>query len=101
MFGDKRVGSATFAHALKMFGPKGVTDLAGLMAFYEFLYISSNVAFDLESDGSWPRLPPLVMPKPAAAVAPATMPADINARSRARLPFVTREELDAEGKKTY
>ena len=101
MFGDKRVGSETFARAIKAFGAKGVTDLAGLMAFYEFLYISSNVAFDLESGGNFPKLPPLATPKRAAAAAPAAVPADINRESRARLPFVKRDDLDADGRKTY
>ena len=101
LFGDKRVGSETFARALKMFGRKGVTDLAGLMAFYEFLYISSNVAFDLESGGNFPKLPPLATPKRAAAAVPAAMPADINPESRARLPLVKRDDLDADGRKTY
>ena len=101
MFGDKRVGSETFARGIKMFGRKGVTDLAGLMAFYEFLYISSNVAFDLESGGNFPKLPPLATPKRAAAALPAAMPADINPESRARLPFVKRDDLDADGRKTY
>jgi 4-carboxymuconolactone decarboxylase len=101
LFGDKRVGSETFARALKMFGPKGVTDLAGLMAFYEFLYVSSNVAFDLESGGNFPKLPPLATPKRAAAAVPAAMPADIKPDSRARLPFVKRDDLDGDGKKTY
>jgi 4-carboxymuconolactone decarboxylase len=101
MFGDKRVGSETFARALKIFGRKGVTDLAGLMAFYEFLYISSNVAFDLESGGNFPKLPPLATPKRTVAAAPAAMPADVNPDSRARLPFVKRDDLDADGKKTY
>jgi 4-carboxymuconolactone decarboxylase len=100
MFGDKRVGSETFARALKMFGRKGVTDLAGLMAFYEFLYVSSNVAFDLESGGNFPKLPPLALPKRAAAV-PTAIPADINPESRARLPLVKRDDLDADGKNTY
>src|SRR5262249_49696817 len=101
MFGDKRVGSETFARALKVFGRKGVTDLAGLMAFYEFLYVSSNVAFDLESGGNFPKLPPLAMSKRSAAAVPTAMPADINAESRARLPLVKRDDLDADGKKTY
>ncbi|MBI2186883.1 MAG: hypothetical protein HYU37_07125 [Acidobacteria bacterium] len=83
LFGDRRVGSDTFARAVKLFGRKGVTDLAGLMAFYEFLYLSSNVTFDLER------------PSPAAA------PADINPESRARLPHVRREDLDADGRTTY
>ena len=101
MFGDKRVGSETFARGIKAFGAKGVTDLAGLMAFYEFLYVSSNVAFDLESGGNFPKLPPLALPKRVAAAVPAAMPVDINPESRARLPLVKRDDLDADGKKTY
>ena len=33
---------------LKLFGTAGATDLAGLMAFYEFLYLSSNATFDIQ-----------------------------------------------------
>jgi 4-carboxymuconolactone decarboxylase len=99
MFGDKRVGAATFARAVKVFGTKGVTDLAGVMAFYEFLFISSNVAFDLESGTSFKGLPPL---QAAASAAPETsLPADLDRGSRARLPQVRREDLDAEGRRFY
>ncbi len=99
MFGDKRVGAQTFAQALKLFGRKGVTDLAGVMAFYEFLYISSNVAFDLESSTRFVAPPPL----PGATSVRQMMQkgADIDPESGARLPRVRREDLDADGKQTY
>ena len=48
LFRDRRVSTPTFAKAQQLFGTAGVTDLAGLMAFYEFLYLSSNAAFDLQ-----------------------------------------------------
>jgi len=48
LFRDRRVSSATFAQAQKLFGTAGATDLAGLMAFYEFLYLSSNATFDIQ-----------------------------------------------------
>ena len=102
MLGDKRVSSQTFASALKLFGRRGVTDLAGLIAFYEFLYLSSNATFDLEGNTNYPALPPL--PRTAGvtrAASSSSMPADIDRESRARLPRVRREELDADGKKTY
>jgi 4-carboxymuconolactone decarboxylase len=103
MFGDKHVSSETFARAMKLFGRKGVTDLAGLMAFYEFLYISSNVTFDLEGGNNQPPVPPLpARPVPRMMTgAPATLPADINAESRARVPHVKREDLDAETQKVW
>ena len=48
LFRDRRVSAPTFTKAQQLFGTAGVTDLAGLMAFYEFLYLSSNAAFDLQ-----------------------------------------------------
>ena len=58
LLGDRKVTSATFAHAVKVFGEDGVTDLAGLMAFYQFLYTSSVVTFDIQLPaGSQPLLP--------------------------------------------
>jgi len=52
------VSSATFAQAQKLFGTAGATDFAGLMAFYEFLYLSSNATFDIQMPaGQKPLLP--------------------------------------------
>lgn len=99
MFGDKRVGPETFAQAVKLFGRKGVVDLAGIMAFYEFLYVSSNVAFDLEAGTNYAPPPPLPA-APAARTTP-VRPADIDAGSGARLPRVRREDLDAQGRSVY
>jgi len=100
MLGDKHVSAQTFARALKAFGRRGVTDLAGLIAFYEFLYLSSNATFDLEGNTNYPALPPLAR---KAAVPPATgsVPSDIDRESRARLPPVKRQDLDADGRRTY
>ncbi|MBI4887904.1 MAG: carboxymuconolactone decarboxylase family protein [Acidobacteria bacterium] len=101
LLGDRHVSADTFARALKRFGRRGVTDLAGLMAFYEFLYLSSNVAFDLEAGGPYQPLPALALPKPAPIASPSVAPADINPESRARLPHVRRDDLDADGRETY
>jgi len=98
LFGNKHVSSTTFARGVKLFGRKGVTDLAGLMAFYEFLYMSSGVAFDLESGSNWAAPPPLRLPPPAPRP---LSPTDIDRESRARLPRVRREDLDADGRNTY
>ena len=58
LLGDRKVTPETFAHALKVFGKDGVTDLAGLMAFYQFLYMSSVVPFDIQIPAdSQPLLP--------------------------------------------
>jgi len=58
LFGNRRVSSETFAQAVKVFGTPGVTDLAGLMAFYEFLFLSSNATFDIQMPpGEQPLLP--------------------------------------------
>jgi 4-carboxymuconolactone decarboxylase len=58
LLGDRKVSSETFAHALKLFGRQGVTDLAGLMSIYNFLFTVSNVAFDIQMPaGQEPLLP--------------------------------------------
>jgi 4-carboxymuconolactone decarboxylase len=58
LFGDRRVSSETFAYALEVFGRSGVTDLAALMAFYEFLFLSSNATFDIQMPADWQPLLP-------------------------------------------
>ena len=59
LLGDRKVTSETFAHALKVFGKVGVTDMAGLMAFYQFLFVSSNVPFDIQLPADWQPLLPV------------------------------------------
>lgn len=59
LFRDRRVSTPTFTKAQQLFGTAGVTDLAGLMAFYEFLYLSSNAAFDLQMGADEKPLLPL------------------------------------------
>jgi len=86
LFGDRKVSSETFAHALGVFGREGVTDLAGLMAFYEFLFLSSNATFDLQMPpGRQPLLPMSeessrsgAAPSSATQASPATFPNDID-----------------------
>lgn len=58
LFGNRRVSSETFARAIEVFGTPAVTDLAALMAFYEFLFLSSNATFDIQMPpGQQPLLP--------------------------------------------
>jgi 4-carboxymuconolactone decarboxylase len=101
LFGDRRVTSQTFASALRLFGRRGLTELAGLMAFYRFLYLSSNVTFELPSSGNWPPLPAAQRPAARATADRAGDPSTIDPESRARLPRVRREDLDEEGRETY
>ena len=105
LLGDKSVSPETFAYGLKIFGREKLTDLAGLMAFYDFLYLSSNVAFDLLSSETCPRLPVIepsrTPPSGTTQASSATLPRDIDQGSRARLPIVEREDLDAEGRALY
>ncbi len=57
LVGTHALSSATFANALAMFGRQGVTNLAGLMAYYTF---NSTIihAFDVHlRPGQEPRLP--------------------------------------------
>jgi len=58
LFRDRHISAETFSQGMKLFGTAGVTDLAGLMAFYEFLYLSSNATFDIQMPpGQQPLLP--------------------------------------------
>jgi len=57
LFGKKKVSSETFAHALKLFGPKGTVNLTNLMALYVATGIELN-AFDQQlMEGQKPLLP--------------------------------------------
>jgi 4-carboxymuconolactone decarboxylase len=47
LFGKKKVSSATFAEALRLFGRRGVVDLTSLMAFYSATSALLN-AFDMQ-----------------------------------------------------
>jgi 4-carboxymuconolactone decarboxylase len=57
LFGQKKVSSATFAEALRLFGSRGVVDLTSLMAFYSATSALLN-AFDMQLPaGQKPQLP--------------------------------------------
>jgi len=57
LFGQKKVSSATFAEALRLFGRRGVVDLTSLMAFYSATSALLN-AFDMQlPEGQTPQLP--------------------------------------------
>jgi 4-carboxymuconolactone decarboxylase len=57
LFGQKKVSSATFAEALRLFGRRGVVDLTSLMAFYSATSALLN-AFDMQlPEGQSPQLP--------------------------------------------
>ncbi len=56
---EERVSSATFARARELFGEKGVMDLAGLIAYYNFVNITFKT-FDIQlAPGSERLLPDL------------------------------------------
>jgi 4-carboxymuconolactone decarboxylase len=58
MFGQKKVSSATFAEALRLFGRRGTVDLASLMSQYAATSALVN-AFDMQlPEGQKPLLPP-------------------------------------------
>lgn len=58
MFGQKKVSSATFAEALRLFGRRGTVDLASLMSQYAATSALVN-AFDMQlPEGRKPSLPP-------------------------------------------
>ena len=57
LFGKKKVSSETFAHAIKLFGPRGTVDLTNLMALYTATGLELN-AFDQQlMEGQKPMLP--------------------------------------------
>jgi 4-carboxymuconolactone decarboxylase len=59
LFGLKKVSSATFAEAVRLFGRRGVVDLTSLMAFYSATSALLN-AFDMQlPEGQKPQLPVL------------------------------------------
>lgn len=112
MFGRDKVSSATFADAVRLFGPRNVANIVELMGLYASTGVEL-VAFDVQLEkGQKPLLPPLsktpecarmqrVAPLAAPVAMPAAMPADINPQSRNRFPYPTRDELDDEGKKIW
>lgn len=58
VFRQKKVRSATYAHALKLFGKQGVVDLAGLMGSYAMIATTLN-AFDQQLRPEQPPLLPI------------------------------------------
>jgi 4-carboxymuconolactone decarboxylase len=61
LFGQKRVSSATFAEALRLFGRRGLVDLTSLMASYSATSALLN-AFDMQlPEGQKPQLPVLAV----------------------------------------
>jgi 4-carboxymuconolactone decarboxylase len=109
LFDQRRVSSETFAHALRLFGPRGVVDLTELMALYTQTAAELN-AFDMHLQ---PGQKPLLPPRPYSAKCPAhplgqaalsadaTLPKDVYADSRNRLPLPKREDMDDYGKQVY
>jgi 4-carboxymuconolactone decarboxylase len=59
LFADRRLSSETFTRAFNAFGVETVTDLAALMAFYEFMHFSLNATFDLQMPAEWQPLFPM------------------------------------------
>jgi len=69
LFGQKRVSSATFAEALRLFGRRGLVDLTSLMASYSATSALLN-AFDMQlPEGQKPQLPILTVGGQAGAAA--------------------------------
>ena len=99
----------TFAHALRLFGPRGVVDLTELMALYTQTAAELN-AFDMQLQ---PGQKPLLPPRPYSAKCPAhplaqtplsgdaTLPKDVLLRLEKPPPLPKREDMDDYGKKVY
>jgi 4-carboxymuconolactone decarboxylase len=109
LFDQRKVSSATFAHALRLFGPRGTVDLTELMALYTQTAAELN-AFDMQLQ---PGQKPLLPPRPYQAKCPAQasqstlapgdapLPKDVYPDSRNRLPLPKREDMDDYGKQVY
>jgi 4-carboxymuconolactone decarboxylase len=108
LFDQRKVSSETFAHALRLFGPRGVVDLTELMALYTQTAAELS-AFDMHLQ---PGQKLLLPPRPYSAKCPATqnqtlasgdapLPKDVYADSRNRLPLPKREDMDDYGKEVY
>lgn len=110
IFEKHKVSSGTFARALKQLGRKNLVDLCGFMGGF------TNTAILLHTmDAHLPydRKPLLPLPgrpseeetstwrKMTAEEYAASLPKDVYADSRGRLPLVNREDLDDAGKKAY
>ncbi|MGD0962501.1 MAG: hypothetical protein ABSA57_01215 [Candidatus Acidiferrales bacterium] len=109
LFDQRKVSSETFAHALRLFGPRGVVDLTELMALYSQTAAELN-AFDMQlQPGQKPLLPPrpfnLECPAHPLAQTPgsadAALPKDVYPDSRNRLPLPKREDMDDYGKQVF
>jgi 4-carboxymuconolactone decarboxylase len=108
LFDQRKVSSETFAHALRLFGPRGTVDLTELMALYSQTAAELDV-FDMQME---PGQKPLLPPRPYSAKCPATrnqtlasgddpLPKDVYADSRNRLPLLKRENMDDYGKQVF
>jgi 4-carboxymuconolactone decarboxylase len=51
LFRERRISATTFAGAQKLFGTEGVADLAGLLAFHQFIELASYATFDIPAAG--------------------------------------------------
>jgi 4-carboxymuconolactone decarboxylase len=58
LFGKKKVSPETFAHALRLFGPRGTVDLTNLMALYCQTGLELTVFDQQLAEGQEPLLPP-------------------------------------------
>ncbi len=59
---QKQVGNAVYAAAVKRFGEQGVTDLVGLIGYYNLVSMTLNVAQVQPPVGAGPTLTPPVTP---------------------------------------
>jgi 4-carboxymuconolactone decarboxylase len=105
----------TFARCLKLFGKRGVVDLASVIGYYASIAVLLNT-FDQQLPlGQKPLLPTLADNKarpvaaqkvPAASGSSeseyaASIPKDVYPDSGSRLPLIKREDMDEAGKALY
>ena len=105
----------TFARGLKLFGARGMVDIASIIGYYASIAVLLNTMDQQLPPGMKPLLPPLpnspakqatvsknVGPAPASeAEYAASLPKDVYADSGSRLPLIKRESMDEKGKEIY
>ncbi len=109
------VSPATFARCLKLFGKRGVVDLASVIGYYASIAVLLDTFDQQLPPGQKPLLPALHENKAAPVAAKkaatptetseadyaTTLPKDVYADSGNRLPLIQREDLDEAGKALY
>jgi 4-carboxymuconolactone decarboxylase len=104
-FREHKVSPALWARTVELFGRRGAVEITMIMGDYTMAgVLLSAVDQQLPVDAKY-MLPPRPIPAPrpvqSAPVIAGGLPADVDAKSLARVPLVDRESLDEWGKQIY